>query len=87
MYQTLRTILHAGRVAPTPTGTTGSARIARQRLHAVVRRAHTAPPPVPPMPRQPLPAAPDAELLRLLLSQECAPAAGEYGYAAPCRNA
>mgnify|MGYP005837873337 FL=1 len=85
MYQTLRTILHAGRVAPTPTG---SARVARQRLHAVVRRAHTAPPPVPPMPRQPLPAAPDAELLRLLLSQECAPpAASEYGYAAPCRNA
>jgi hypothetical protein len=85
MYQTLRTLLYAGRIAPTPAG---SARVARQRLHAVVRRAQTAPPPVPPMPHQPLPAPPDAELLRLLLSQECAPAAApEYGYVAPCRNA
>jgi len=47
MYQTLRTLLYAGRIAPTPAG---SARVARQRLHAVVRRAQTAPPPVPPMP-------------------------------------
>ncbi len=82
MYQTLRAILHVGRVAPT-----GSARVARQRLHAVVRQAHTAPPPVPPVPLQPLPAS-DTALLRRLLSQECAPpAASEYGYAASCHNA
>lgn len=60
MYHVLRSILHVGRIAPTPAG---SARIAHQRLHHVVQQRRYASPST--RQRQ------DHDLLRSLLDQEC----------------